>query len=52
MKKLILPLISVLLFSCSSDDETVADAPILNNTTFLNLTTNNFWKYRIETKNY
>jgi hypothetical protein len=50
MKKLILPLISVLLFSCSSDNETVAEAPILNNTTFVNLTTNNFWKYRIETK--
>lgn len=50
MKKSILALLFLSLFSCSDDEET-PDNNNLAATTYFNLTTNNFWKYRIETKN-
>ena len=52
MKKTLFLLLFVALFSCSSDDETQDGTnDNLPSTTYINLTTNNFWKYRIETKN-
>jgi hypothetical protein len=53
MKNSIFILIIMSFFSCSSDD-TSTDTSNNNNlpvTTYINLSTNNFWKYRIETKN-
>jgi hypothetical protein len=50
MKKSILALLFISLFSCSEDEETPDDNN-LSATTYISLNTNNFWKYRIETKN-
>lgn len=51
MKKSIFTLLFISLFSCTQEEETPAgNDDNLPATTFINLTTNNFWKYRVETK--